>query len=194
MADRPLRPATDRRLGRPLPYQQANRPQAHPEARLSSLSSNLRWTTCGISCPFEQLFPTSGQITYVLLTRSPLTTLSASTLSNASHDFSRSTPSRASTECWSVRLACIKHAASVHPEPGSNPPLNSQLTSELLSTVFFCSPYLSFRHSSVVKVLALSSTQRTEPTYAFRVGRCGTELRSTFRVLCRVAYPTTSLL
>ena len=30
MADRPLRPATDRRLGEPLPHQQANRPRAHP--------------------------------------------------------------------------------------------------------------------------------------------------------------------
>jgi hypothetical protein len=27
-------------------------------------------------------------------------------------------------ECWSVRLACVKHAASVRPEPGSNSPLN----------------------------------------------------------------------
>jgi hypothetical protein len=29
VADHPLRPATDRRLGRPLPYQQANRTRAH---------------------------------------------------------------------------------------------------------------------------------------------------------------------
>ncbi|SJM95086.1 conserved hypothetical protein [Crenothrix polyspora] len=29
MADRPLRPAMDRRLGRPLPYQLANPTQAH---------------------------------------------------------------------------------------------------------------------------------------------------------------------
>ena len=45
------------------------------------------------------LFPTIGQVTYVLLTRPPL-----------SH--------RSET----VRLACIKHAASVCPEPGSNSP------------------------------------------------------------------------
>ena len=54
-------------------------------------------TTCGISQPFGWLSPTSGQVTYVLLTRSPL---------------SRRT----------VRLACIRHAASVYPEPGSNSP------------------------------------------------------------------------
>ena len=33
MADHPLRPATDRRLGRPLPYQQANPTQANLVAR-----------------------------------------------------------------------------------------------------------------------------------------------------------------
>ncbi len=33
MADRPLRPATDRRLGRPLPYQLANPTSAHPSTR-----------------------------------------------------------------------------------------------------------------------------------------------------------------
>jgi hypothetical protein len=50
---------------------------------------------CGISSPFEELFPTSGQVTHALLTRLPLT-----------RRF--------------VRLACVKHAASVRPEPGSN--------------------------------------------------------------------------
>ncbi len=29
-------------------------------------------TTCGISQPFGRLFPASGQVTYVLLTRPPL--------------------------------------------------------------------------------------------------------------------------
>jgi len=44
--------------------------------------------------------------------------------------------------------------------------LNSQLIRELLSTVVPCCPYLSFHHSSVVKVLASSSIQRTKPTHA----------------------------
>ena len=38
MAGRPLRPATDHRLGRPLPHQPANRPQAPPEASPKTLS------------------------------------------------------------------------------------------------------------------------------------------------------------
>ena len=47
---------------------------------------------------------TLGQVGHVLLTRSPLGSSSASTGAL-------------------VRLACIKHAASVRPEPGSNSPL-----------------------------------------------------------------------
>ena len=58
MADRPLRPATDRRLGRPLPHQLANPPQAPPEA----LESFGPKTVCGISSSFEELSPTSGQV------------------------------------------------------------------------------------------------------------------------------------
>ncbi len=38
MADHPLRPATDHRLGRPLPHQLANRTQAPPEALKLSLA------------------------------------------------------------------------------------------------------------------------------------------------------------
>ena len=34
-------------------------------------------------------------------------------------------PVRHSSPKWCVRLACIRHAASVHPEPGSNSPLSS---------------------------------------------------------------------
>src|SRR5213082_3823455 len=37
VAARPLRPATDRRLGERLPHQLANRPQAHPQAPLAGL-------------------------------------------------------------------------------------------------------------------------------------------------------------
>ncbi len=33
VAGRPLRPATRRRLGRPLPHQQADRPRAHPQPK-----------------------------------------------------------------------------------------------------------------------------------------------------------------
>ncbi len=62
--------------------------------------------TCGISRPFGLLSPTSGQVAYVLRDRSPLT------------------PSRRRVP---VRLAFLRHAASVRPEPGSNSPTKIKL-------------------------------------------------------------------
>jgi hypothetical protein len=58
----------------------------------------------GISSGFPLLFRTPGQVAHVLRTRSPL-----------------SLP-RSCDRLGPVRLACIKHAASVRPEPGSNSP------------------------------------------------------------------------
>ena len=57
----------------------------------------------GIRPSFPSLSRSAGQITHVLLTRSPL-----------EH------PHQGGG--LSVRLACVKHAASVRPEPGSNSP------------------------------------------------------------------------
>ena len=56
-------------------------------------------TLCGISSRFQLLSPTERQVSHALLTRSPLS-------NNRNH--------------YSVRLACVRHAASVRPEPGSN--------------------------------------------------------------------------
>ena len=58
----------------------------------------------GISTGFPVLSQSSGQVAHVLLTRSPLG------LHRCCHRMDL------------VRLACIKHAASVRPEPGSNSP------------------------------------------------------------------------
>ena len=78
MGGHPLRSPTRRCLGRPLPYQLADGPQAPPKAailRSPLVVSRLEPPTiCGISSPFELLFPTSGQVTYVLRTHSPLRT------------------------------------------------------------------------------------------------------------------------
>ena len=96
------------------------------------------------------LFPTKGQVIYVLLTRPPLAL--------------RRVP---------VRLACIRHAASVCPEPGSNSPNKNFLRKSVTQTSikrFGCSDELTScfpcseetdcvifvlwfpHHSSVVKV------------------------------------------
>src|SRR5512133_2451752 len=57
----------------------------------------------GIRPPFDELFPTEGQIIHALLTRAPL-------YSGPEGPFL-------------VRLACVRHAASVCSEPGSNSPV-----------------------------------------------------------------------
>ena len=90
----PLRPTTDLRLGGPLPRQLANRPRTPPPAHFCFPLPG----SCGISPSFPGLFPTRGWIIHVLLTRPPLY-----------------------SPCgFLVRLACVKRAASVDSEPGSN--------------------------------------------------------------------------
>src|SRR3569623_1214351 len=61
----------------------------------------------GISSGFPELSQSQGQVAHVLLTRSPLL-----------HP----------RKGFTVRLACVKHAASVRPEPGSNSPLMNNTT------------------------------------------------------------------
>ena len=56
---------------------------------------------CGISVLFRTLSPSERQVTHALLTRPPLS-------------WKKQAPFN------SVRLACVRHAASVRPEPGSN--------------------------------------------------------------------------
>ena len=62
-------------------------------------------TSCGISSRFRLFSPSERQVAHVLLTRPPLSLHSSiRKLQNLS----------------SVRLACVRRAASVRPEPGSN--------------------------------------------------------------------------
>src|SRR5574341_1688147 len=58
----------------------------------------------GISPGFPELSRSQGQVAHVLLTRSPLGTV------------------QCCHRMGLARLACVKHAASVRPEPGSNSP------------------------------------------------------------------------
>ena len=71
MADHPLRPATDRRLGGPLPRQQANRTRANPSA--INLSPESLPGVSGISSSFLKLFRTKGYVPtrYSPVCRSP---------------------------------------------------------------------------------------------------------------------------
>ena len=125
MADHPLRPAMDRRLGRPLPHQLANPTWAHLLPRGLSVPRFHPSVLCGISVSFPTLSPSKRQIP---MRYSPVR---------------HSTPGASSIV--SVRLACVKHAASVQSEPESNSSvlfltqtviLNSKFTFECF--VFFC--------------------------------------------------------
>ena len=105
MADHPLRPATDRRLGEPLPHQLANPTSAALSARGPKVPRFHPRIICGISTSFDVLSPTDR---YVPMHYSPV----------------RHSPPGASTRA-AVRLACVKHAASVQSEPGSNSSVQS---------------------------------------------------------------------
>ena len=73
MADHPLRSATDRRLGGPLPHQLANQTRAHllPIKSLTPAPCGAV-VSCGISTTFAALFPSRRQVAHALLTRPPL--------------------------------------------------------------------------------------------------------------------------
>ena len=105
MAGHPLRSAMDRRLGGPLPHQLPNPTRAHPvppefftrhHAMLCAYAVLAAVSSC---CP-----PVQGR----LPTR----------YSPVRHSVFWNPPKSHPKSL--VRLACVKHAASVHPEPGSN--------------------------------------------------------------------------
>src|SRR5699024_11756018 len=88
--------------GAPLPQQQADSPQAHPAPQKLSTTASKKWSYIVLD-PVSQAYP-------IVQGTSPTCY----------------SPVRHSSTCTStglsVRLACVKHAASVHPEPGSNSP------------------------------------------------------------------------
>ena len=106
MADHPLRPATDRRLGEPLPHQLPNLTSAAPVAQ----------GPCG-----SPAFIHGSHA--VLIRLSPSYPALPGTFRCFTHPFAtrRHPEGRAA-----VRLACVRHAASVQSEPGSNSSVQSQ--------------------------------------------------------------------
>ena len=90
MAVHPLRPATDRRLGEPLPHQPANQTRGHLSAHKALTSRRcLPKVSCGISSRFQLLSPTERQVPHALLTRSPLSQVPKS-LNQVSEQFASS--------------------------------------------------------------------------------------------------------
>ena len=108
---RPLRPATDHRLGGPLPHQLANRPQPPPPATLAGLCSQ-RLVSPGRYAVLARVSPGYP----------PPKGRFATCYSPVRH-FTH--PDVLLHPDFLVRLACVRHAASVDSEPGSNSHLKS---------------------------------------------------------------------
>ena len=108
--------------------------------------------SCGISTCFQVLSPCLGQIAHALLTRPPL-------------DYNL--PGRSPSNHIPVRLACVKHAASVRPEPGSNSDVQSFSTpfrSRSLSPSARQSLRLPLRSLPFVAFLSQNSDCRHPPS------------------------------
>ena len=104
MADHPLRPATRLSLGRPLPHQLADATQAPPSAPLAELSSpgpESQGTYAVLAVLSDRCPPLKGR------------------LPTCSSPVRRCTQGRS---LFLARLACVRPAANVRSEPGSNSP------------------------------------------------------------------------
>ena len=106
VAVHPLRPATDRRLGRPLPCQLTNQTRAHP---VPPKFSSAHHAVCGSYAVLAVISDCYPPVQGRLPTR----------YSPVRHSVLPSSLRRVPKKVF-VRLACVRHAASVHPEPGSN--------------------------------------------------------------------------
>ena len=85
---------------------------------------------CGISSRFQLLSPSERQVAHALLTRPPLS-LPSLHPKNPIRSF--------------VRLACVRHAASVRPEPGSNS-LKYCINTGLPVSTYFRALFAHFRY------------------------------------------------
>ena len=85
---------------------------------------------CGISSRFQLLSPSERQVAHALLTRPPLS-LPSLHPKNPIGSF--------------VRLACVRHAASVRPEPGSNS-LKYCINTGLPVSTYFRALFAQFRY------------------------------------------------
>ena len=106
MAGHPLRSATDRRLGEPLPHQLANQTRAHPIPPEFFTLSHARPCAYAVLAAVSSCYP-------------PVWGRLPTRYSPVRHSVTYSSVRKLPSKCF-VRLACVKHAASVHPEPGSN--------------------------------------------------------------------------
>ena len=149
MADHPLRSATDRRLGKPLPYQLANQTRVHlipPE--FLPLHHAVLWSYAVLAVISNCYPPVWGR----LPTR----------YSPVRHSVTITFIRRIKLKCF-VRLACVRHAASVHPEPGSNSQIKcSRCQIKVQNHWFFSCHYCLFRFWTFVLFHGLSCRHHSQ--------------------------------
>ena len=104
---------------------------------------------CGISSRFQLLSPCTGQVTHALLTRPPLSL--------------KHLPPEGFCRRSFVRLACVRHAASVHPEPGSNSQIKClRCQIKVQNHWFFSCHYCLFRFWTFVLFHGLSCRHHSQ--------------------------------
>ena len=131
MAVHPLRPATDRRFGGPLPRQLANQTRTHP------VPMNL-FTQCHAApCAYAVLPAVSSCY-------SPVRGRLSTRYSPVRH-YGDIHPKISIT---TVRLACVRHAASVHPEPGSNSHVKKNISTSSSCKTFAFRSGLKFKFNT----------------------------------------------
>ena len=132
---------------------------------------------CGISSRFQLLSPCTGQVTHALLTRPPL----------SHQDLHPKNLKR----CF-VRLACVRHAASVHPEPGSNSQIKcSRCQIKVQNHWFFSCHYCLFRFWTFVLFHGLSCRHHSQENPNEILNRRSRLFcYSVIKVLCRSFFVT----
>ena len=149
MADHPLRPANHRSLGGPLPHLLANGTQT-PHQAVAYTEATFAYT------PYEmQEYPVLVPLSVYY---SRLEDRLSTRYSPVRHFTQDRSPFR-------VRLACVKHAASVRSEPGSNSPVNILANHNRLD-------FIQFKPKKLGPLVLLFSFQRSKaPTsHVFSAG------------------------
>ena len=135
MGDLPLRTPTDRRPGGPLPRLLPNQTHPHPLA------------TKGLCSESDAVFGEHR----ALIRISTGCSLLGGRLDTRYSPVRRSPSKRASSLHDAPRLACVKPVASVHPEPGSNSPLeNLYLTRQTAKATTAGIPRMSTPQAGIV--------------------------------------------
>jgi hypothetical protein len=184
VADHPLRPANHRSLGRPLPHLLANGTQTPLRAVAYS----------------EATFPCK---TYEKQEYPVLVPLSAYYSRREDRLSTRYSPVRHFTQDRSpfrVRLACVKHAASVRSEPGSNSPVNIlashydwtflSKSKKLLGPLIYCSVFKDQNPASARMCHAVFAASRHYNSSSLTVSRINSWGKSSCRPSCNQLAPS----